>query len=143
MLATVSADRLRHEIELILAEDVPVRTLLRAGELGVLRSLYAPLGRAEWIRAFDEEAESLTLVVALTYPMSPEEAQGFVARLNMPSAWAGAVMGMTRLASDVPRLEDPDLSPSMLYRTLEGCPMASIDALARLTPKAVLRERLD
>ena len=142
MLATVSADRLRHEIELILAEDVPVRTLLRAGELGVLHSLYTPLGRAEWIRAFDEEAESLTLVAALAYMMSTEGAQAFVARLNMPSAWAGAVNGMARLASDVPRLEDPDLSPSMLYRTLEGCPMASIDALVRLTMNAVLRERL-
>ncbi len=142
MLATVSADRLRHEIELILAEDVPVRTLLRAGELGVLHSLYTPLKEAEWIRAFDEEAESLTLVAALAYMMSTEGAQAFVARLNMPSAWAGAVMGMTRLASDVPKLKTSDLPPSMLYRTLEGRPMASIDALARLTPKAVLRERL-
>ena len=71
------------------------------------------------------------MVAALAYMMSTEEAQAFVARLNMPSAWAEAVMGMARLASDVPRLEDPDLSPSMLYRALEGRPMASIDALVR------------
>ena len=44
MLATVSADRLRHELQLILAEDAPVRTLLRAGELGVLLQAICTFG---------------------------------------------------------------------------------------------------
>ena len=76
MLATVSADRLRNELQLILAEDVPVRTLLRAGELGVLHSLYAPLRQAEWLKAFDEDTEPLTLIAALAFSMSHTEARG-------------------------------------------------------------------
>ncbi len=142
MLATVSADRLRHELQLILAENAPVRTLLRAGELGVLYSLYAPLRKADWLRAFEERTEPITLVAALAFLMCQNEAQGFIARLNMPTEWAEAVTGMVRLLSDAPRLEDPMLAPSTLFRTLECQPLAAINALLQLTPSAVVRERL-
>ena len=142
MLATVSADRLRHELQLVLAEDAPVRTLLRVGELGVLQSLYAPLGKADWLRAFEEKTEPITLVAALAFRMSKNEGQGFITRLNMPTEWAEAVTGMVQLLSAAPRLEDPMLSPSTLYRTLEGRPITAINALSRLTPSVVVRERL-
>ena len=142
MLATVSADRLRNELQLILAEDVPVRTLLRAGKLGVLYSLYPPLRQAEWLRAFDEDTEPLTMVAALAFSMSQTEGQGFIARLNMPSEWAEVVIGMVQLSSAAPKLEDPMLSPSRVFRTLEDCPMTAISALSRLTPSTVVRERL-
>ena len=135
MLATVSADRLRREIELILAEEAPVRTLLRLGELGVLNRLYAPLGRADWLKAFEDDAEPLTLVAALAFGMSPNEGQGFISRLNMPSAWAEAISGMAKLLSLVPNLEDSMQSPSSLFRMLEGCPIAAIDALSSLDAK--------
>ena len=142
MLATVSADRLRNEIQLILAEDVHVRTLLRAGKLGVLHRLYAPLRQAEWLESFDEEVEPITLIAALAFGMSHTEGQGFIARLNMPSDWAGAVAGMVKLSSAAPKLEDPMLSPSTLFRTLEGCPPGAISALSHLTPSAVVKDRL-
>jgi tRNA nucleotidyltransferase (CCA-adding enzyme) len=145
MLATVSADRIRRELKLILEEDRAVQTLLRAGELGALWSLYAPLRQGRWLRASldsQEEAEPVTLLAALAYPMSFEEGQGFIARLNMPSAWADAVTGMTQLVVDEPALEDPSLSPSMLYRTLEGRPTASICALMRLTEIPAVKQRL-
>ena len=145
MLATVSADRMRREVALILKEERPVQTLLRAGELGVLCSIYVPLRQCQWLRAFLKEpdrTETLTLVAALAYPMSFEEGQGFIVRLNMPSAWAKAVTGMTRLVAVAPALEDPSLSPSMLYRTLEDCPVASIRALMQLTESSAVKQRL-
>ena len=142
ILATVSPDRLRNELQLILAEDVPVRTLLRAGELGVLHGLYAPLGQADWLRELDEEAEPLTLFAALAFRMSQMEGQGFIARLNMPTEWAEVVTGMVQLSSDAPRLKDPTLSPSGAFRTLESCPIAAINAFMLLTPSVVMRERL-
>ncbi len=142
MLATVSADRLRNELQLILAEDVPVRTLLRAGELGVLHSLYASLRQAEWLKAFDEDTEPLTLIAALAFDMSQTEGQGFIARLHMPSEWADVVTGMVQLSSALPKLEDPMLSPSKLFRTLEGCPLAAINALSQLAPSPMVKERL-
>ena len=130
---------------MILKEERPVQTLLRAGELGVLCSLYAPLRQCQWLRDFLKEpdrTETLTLVAALAYPMSFEEGQGFIARLNMPSAWAKAVAGLTRLVAVAPTLEDPSLSPSVLYRTLEDCPVASICALMRLTENSLVKQRL-
>ncbi len=143
VLATVSADRLRRELELIMEEERPVRTLMRAGELDVLRSLFPPLGEVEWIQAFDEDVESLTLVAALAFRMNPEEGLGLVARLNMPPAWSEAVTGMGRLKSLMPDPEESEMTHSELYRMLEGCPISSIDALRYLSPNEIVRGRLD
>ena len=145
MLSTVSADRLRRELELILEEEQSVQTLLRAGELGVLHSLYASLGQGQWLRALsegEEGKEPIVLIAAIACPMSFEEGQGFIARLNMPSVWAKAVTGMVRLVSAMPTLENPNLSPSMLFRTLEDCQVASIRALMGLTRSTLVKERL-
>ena len=144
-LATVSADRLRREVALILEDERPVHTLLRAGELGVLCSLYTPLRQVDWLRKYGNDQqpqESLELVAALAYPMSFEEGQAFIARLNMPSEWADAVAGMTRLARVAPSLEAPNLAPSALFQSLENVPLASIRAFKSLTESSLLKQRL-
>ena len=144
-LATVSADRLRREVALILEEERPVNTLLRAGELGVVCSLYAPLRQVDWLRKYgndEESTEPLELVAALAYSMSYEEGQAFIARLNMPSDWADAVTGMTRLARLTPSLQAPNLAPSTLFQSVEDFPLASIRAFKSLTESSLLKQRL-
>ena len=144
-LATVSADRLRREMALILEEERPVHTLLRAGELGVLFSLHAPLQQVDWLRKYgndEQPTEPPELVAALAYSMSFEEGQAFIARLNMSSEWADAVAGMTRLARVTPSLEAPNLAPSTLFQSLENFPMASIRAFKSLTESSLLEQRL-
>ena len=145
MLATVSADRLRRELGLILGEKAAVRALLRAGELGVLQRLYPPLERAQWLAGFGNEGddlEPLTLLSALAYGMSAPQGQGFAARLNMPSDWADAVSGMTSLAAASSALDTASLSNSALYRMLEGRPIVSVCALKGLTKSALIQRRL-
>ena len=122
-----------------------MQTLLRAGDLGVLRSLYGPLKDVAWLKNFPEngaQIRPLTLVAALAYPMTSNEGDLFIKRLNMPSLWAAAVRDMTLLTSAEKLLETPGLSPSTLYHTLQGRSLASISALLGLTPNSVVRERL-
>ena len=145
MSSTVSADRLRRELSLILEDERPVQTLLRAGELGVLKSLYPPLRQGRWLLSFrdsPEGTEPLTFVAALAYRMSPREGQAFIARLNMPSVWAEAVTGMTELTTTLSALENPSLTPSKVYRMLDGRPVASICALMRLLGNSVAKQRV-
>ena len=49
MLATISGDRIRHEIELILKEKLPEKALRRADELGVLSRLHPLLKADIWL----------------------------------------------------------------------------------------------
>ena len=145
MLSTVSADRLRRELALILEEVHPVWTLVRAGNLGVMQSLYSPLRQVEWLRGYDESQEKSdppTLLAALAYPMNELEAQGFIGRLNMPTSWSDAVTGMTQLATLEPVLDGANLSPAELFRRLEDKPLASIRALMSLTDSPVVKRRL-
>ena len=145
MLSTVSADRLRRDLALILEEEHPVWTLIRAGNLGVMQSLYSPLRRVEWLRAFgegQEKREPLTLLAALAYPMNELEAQGFIRRLNMPTSWSGAVTGMAQLATLEPLLKRAELSPVGVFRKLDGRQSASIRALMQLTDSSVVKQRL-
>ena len=49
MLNTISGDRIKHELELILKEDKPELVLQRSGELGVLRQLHPSLKGNGWL----------------------------------------------------------------------------------------------
>jgi len=49
MMSEVSADRLRHELELVLKEEYPEKVLSRAYELGVLQQLYPSLEGNGWL----------------------------------------------------------------------------------------------
>ena len=145
MLATVSADRLRRELGLMLSEEQPLQALMRAGNLGVLRSLYRPLGNASWLNSFSqsrERTQPLVLVAALAYPLTSNEGEAFISRLNMPSRWAAVVRDLTQLKVLQDSLAAPYLSSSSLYHLLEGRSIASISALFHLTPSPVTRERL-
>ena len=107
----------------MLSEEKPLQTLLRAGNLGVLRSLYGPLEDVAWLKNFLEngaQIRPLTLVAALAFPMTSNEGDLFIKRLNMPSLWAAAVRDMTLLTSAEKLLQTPALPPSTLYHTLQG-----------------------
>ncbi|MCS7282978.1 MAG: CBS domain-containing protein [Anaerolineae bacterium] len=49
MLNRVSGERIRHELELILAEDAPERALCRLERLGVLRQIHPALACDRWL----------------------------------------------------------------------------------------------
>ena len=146
ILATVSADRLRREVGLILRGDRPVAILRQAGELGVLRSLYKPLGDASRLEALasDEgKEEPLLYLAALAHPLSAREGEAFIARLSMPVRWAAAVRDLIVLRDSEGQLAAKELSPALLSRLLDNRSHAAVKALTYLTPSAVVRDHLN
>jgi len=145
MLSTISPDRLRNEVDLMLREDHPVKTLLRAGELGVLSGIFKPLTTAHWISRlsqYDKNYGLLSYLAALTYPLSAEEGETFIARINMVKRWAKAVRDINYLKQIEQSLAHPDLSDASLFQLLNGRSNSSAAALASLTQNTLVRDRL-
>ncbi|MBE0415953.1 MAG: CCA tRNA nucleotidyltransferase, partial [Dehalococcoidia bacterium] len=89
MLDTISGDRIRHEVELILKEEYPERTLERAEKLGVLQGIHPSLRGNGWVAEKFREARQKAIpdlaiyLLLLAYHLSEEQSQSLVARLNI------------------------------------------------------------
>ena len=60
MLDTISGDRIRHELELVLEEEFPEKVLLRAKKLKVLPKLHPALKGDDWLAEKFEQARELS-----------------------------------------------------------------------------------
>jgi tRNA nucleotidyltransferase (CCA-adding enzyme) len=59
LMDRISGDRLRHELEGILLEDYPEKTICRADDLGVLKNLLPQLNGDNWLRGRFEKARKI------------------------------------------------------------------------------------
>ena len=94
MLRTVGEDRLRKELHLVFEEKQPHLALQRSGELGILSAIYPPLQHGPGVQKLvgHRYAKSpMAYLGALAYPLSADEAEGFIKALRMPSEWARVV----------------------------------------------------
>jgi tRNA nucleotidyltransferase (CCA-adding enzyme) len=148
MLGTISGDRIRHELELILKEDCPEGPLERAAELGLLQRVHPSLKGNGWLRKKYQQARSvstppLTLHFALlTYRFSNEEIEDFIARLRIPGKTASVIRDTSRLKEDLPSLGVSELLPSSIHRLLQGYSPASVLACAIASDSALVQQRL-
>ena len=148
MLGTISADRIRHELELMLKEDCPENPLLRADELGLLQEVHSSLKGNGWLKEKYQQARSAvtttpTLYFALfVYRFSHEEIEDFIARLRIPGKTANALRDTIRLKENLPSLGGSEQLPSSIYRLLQGYSPTSILASAIASDSATVRQRL-
>ncbi len=142
MLSTISPDRLRRELDLMLKEESPGKTLQRAQDLDLLKALFDPLGRTPAVSLLPEKSEPLVFGAALAYRLTPTEAEAFVARLNMTHSWAVIVQQSTDLHSIEDQLSQPDLTLPELWELLEQRPLACIKAAIALAKRPLAKERL-
>ena len=100
MLKTVSGDRIRHELERVLKEEEPEKTLIRADELGILAKLNPYLKGDTWLEGVFIEAREdcktdipnpYLYLALLCYRLIPEDAQKLIAYLRLPKAAAEAI----------------------------------------------------
>ena len=128
-LGTLSGDRLRRELALMLRESNPNLALLRCGELGVLTAVHPALGDVSAVTKVAETAEEsgpLIYLAALCHGISAEEGESLIQRLRMPVTWARVVRDTiavgTLLSREVPGLLPANgvvLSPSDVYVLLD------------------------
>jgi len=127
MLDTISGDRLRHELELILKEPEPERSIGRAGKLGVLKHLHQSLkGNDNLVEAF-RKARQLTkssppsiYLCLLIYGLTEKENEELISRLNFPKTSAQAMRQTLQLKKQLHKLDNPRLKSSDIYRLLQG-----------------------
>ena len=121
---TLSGDRLRRELALMLRETAPHRALQRCADLGVLTAIHPALGNASAVVALAESGETvspLEYLAALSFPSSAEDGMSLVHRLRMPATWKRVVADTIAVRLDVvPDISGrPDFTRSALYRLLE------------------------
>ena len=149
MLRTISGDRIRHELELILKEECPEKILRRAGELGVLKEIHPSLKGDAWLEEKFHQARSINrsppialYFSLLVYHLSQEEGEDLVSRLSIPKTTSQVIRDTIRIKEILPSLADPGLLPSAIYRLLEGYRPLSIMANALASDSALIRPRL-
>lgn len=153
MFDTLSGDRIRRELELMLEEKQPHLPLSRCGELGILRAIYPPLQDGPAMKALAgriTEDVPMAYLAALSYPLTQQEGEAFIHRLPMPSSWARVVRDAIivrvktgRDSTDHPYFEDPNLLPSEICGLLDQYSPTSLEVNGWLSESPTVRKALN
>ena len=149
MLDTISGDRLRHELELILKEPEPERSIGRAGKLGVLKHLHQSLkGNDNLVEAF-RKARQLTkssppsiYLCLLIYGLTEKENEELISRLNFSKTLGQPMQQTLRLKRQLNKLDNLRLKPSQIYQLLHGYSAAAVQANAMASESPTVSRNL-
>ena len=149
---TLSGDRLRHELERMLEEANPEKSLLRAAELGLLSAILPGLVSTESVERWAGAVNSSTGVkpdgyvhwlAVLAYPLPAADVEQFIRRLNLRASWAKIVRDALLLRGLESSLGGKGVPPSQLFRMLEGIGEEAITVSAALTDSPRVAENLE
>ncbi len=148
MLATVSGDRIRHEIELVLKEAEPENALRRAAHLGLLERINPALSFNEDLAARFDTArrrygDSLPsdLYLALLLCQLPATAlEETVGYLHLTGTEQTTITQAAAVQDRVEELATPGLSPSRVYDILHGYQPAALMAASVCADAAVAEQ---
>jgi tRNA nucleotidyltransferase (CCA-adding enzyme) len=139
-LGTISGDRIRHELELVLTEEIPEKALRRADELGILDKINAALRCDEWLsetfaqareRYQQDNTPSRELYLALMcYRLSSEELGRLIDYLHLPGAAARILREMLGLKGKIKELAIPGRAPSQIYDLVHGYSQTALAAVS-------------
>jgi len=150
MLDSISGDRIRHELELILKEDEPERAIRRAEELGVLGQLHPSLKGNGWLSKIFVEARQVDMRVSLStlylclliYNLNDKENERFISRLNFPKNSTQAMRQTLQLKAQLHSLANPQLKPSDIYQPLHSYTTTAIQANALASESPIASQHL-
>ncbi len=151
MLNTISNDRIRHELNLILREEYPERTLCRLSELHALPEINLSLEERAWLaRKFQEarfqyKAGSLAqlYLCLLIYPLTQEGLTRVLHRFNMHGRRAQILRETLNLKANIFLLEGQMLKRSEIYHLLKNYPQVVLQAGAIASDVEAIRSRLN
>ena len=139
-MATLTPDRVRHELERILEEPDPRSVLRLAHASGVLAAVHPSLSIAHLEALSDVPSTAMTWLAALVWPLSQSEGAQLAIRLNTPADWLRVIADTSRLKARLPDLGEADLAPSGVCALLDGLSPDTI-AAAALMPSPVVAAR--
>ncbi len=151
MLDTISGDRIRHELELILKEELPEKALRRADELGVLPKLHPALKGDNWLAEKFGQARQLTspnplppglYLALLAYRLTEEQNEALISYLRLPKSLTQILRDTNGIKARLESLADPELAPSGVYHLLHGYSPLAITANSLVSVSPVARQHL-
>jgi tRNA nucleotidyltransferase (CCA-adding enzyme) len=137
MLSTISGDRIRHELELVLREDLPEKALQRAAELGVLAKLQPSLKADDWLaetfvlareQCLPDAPHPQLYLALLDYRLTAGETESLLKYLRLPKATAQVLRDTLAIKAKMKELSTPGQAPSVIYDLLHGYGMTSLIA---------------
>jgi len=147
VLDTISGDRIRHELELVLKEELPEKVLCRADELKVLAKLHPSLKGDGWLtekfeavrRTSSPNPPSVELYLALlVFRPDSTETEEFIQRFRLRKSHARTLRDSSSLKTKLELLSESDIAPSRVYQILHGYSQSALTAsyLASDSPTA-------
>ena len=150
MLDTISGDRIRHELELILREKYPEYAFKRLAELGALQRINSSLKGGGWTAEKFEKARQLNkpsqlpsiYSCLLIYPLGADENEQFLHRLNTSAKLSRALRDTLHLKSQLSFLDKSSLKPSEIYYLLHEYEPAAIHVNAIASESSTVHSHL-
>jgi tRNA nucleotidyltransferase (CCA-adding enzyme) len=152
-LDTVSGDRIRHELECVLREELPEKVLHRAGELGVLDRIHPSLKGDDWLtetftlaheRCQPDATPNIQLYLALLcYRLNPRETETLISYLHLPKATAQALRETMEIKAKINELAAHGLAPSRIYSLIHGYGMTALTTNSLAASSATAAEHLE
>ncbi len=151
MLDTITADRIRYELECVFKERYPEKVLRRAGALGVLAKLNPSLKADGWLAEKFEQARRLSLpdlpsfglyLALLAYPLTQGETEQFISYLKLPKVPTQTLRNSHTIKAQLNSLADPALKPSQIYHALCGFSIQAITTNLIATDSPAIRQHL-
>ncbi len=125
MLETITADRLRYELECILSESAPEKVFRRADGLGLLKTWHPALVGDEWLSAACERARSLiekpppeVFLALLAWRLPASQKEELITRLRLTRHQSRAIRDSATIDANVETLASSSAAPSQIYRLL-------------------------
>ena len=153
-LGELSGERLRHELDLILAEENSAAMMRRLQEVGALSNIHPLLmwdqETARRLAALDQPAPASwqdvpdllhqPRRVALSYllwlgSLKPDQIEELAARLDFTASLREALLALSRLYRDLATLSS--LKPSQVVERLEGIPLLVVCAASLATEGSI------
>jgi tRNA nucleotidyltransferase (CCA-adding enzyme) len=152
MLDTISGDRIRHELELILKEKYPENVLYRAEELSVLHRLHPALKGNGWLSNKFKQARQLShsnlppvalYLTLLAYPLTNEDSEQLISRLRLSKSLAQTLRNTISIKTNLKSLANPELTPSSVHYLLHGYSPTAITANSLACDFPVARQNIN
>ena len=133
MLRTISGDRIRHELELVLKEEAPENMLARAWKLDVLDKIHPSIKGDAWLRRMFIQARAAvrgdTAAVywaVLTFRLNEQELEDVISFLRPDRKLTAVLRDTNRMKADLKPLARARASPSSIYSLLNGREYAAL-----------------
>ncbi len=152
MLGTISGDRIRHELELVLGEEEPEKPLARAAGLGVLASVHPSLPVDDWLVETIEQARQRCLpdtptpnlyLALLAYRLTSEELEQFISHLRPTKRTIEVLRDTMAIKGILTELSSPGQAPSLVYDRLHGYSLTALLANSLGTGSETAAEHIE